>query len=471
MRVLLVNPEGPGRKGYIREGRCEQRLDSFAYHMIPISLPSIAGELRAAGHDVRIFDAVARGSEDELDDFVRAFAPELVVFNVATPTWNVDRESVARMAARSHVHRTAIGVHVTALPGRALASSALDSVVRGEPEVTVASLAGVLQAGGDLGTVAGLSWKAPDGVRDNPDRPFMADLDRLAPPARDLLRESDYVLPVINRPYTLVIPSRGCPHRCTYCTAHLYYGRRLRLRSPESIVDEIEAVAARGVVRDVTMWSDTFTLNRDFVLEVCEALIRRRLGIRWMCNSRVDCMDAELARRMAASGCVGISFGIESGSQRMLDLMQKGTTVAHARQAVRAAREAGIPVLAQFILGIPGETPQTIDETVRHAIELDPDYAQFYCAVPMPGTALWDQAQREGLLIERDWAQFEFNQAVLSTPTLSAPRLQQLRRLAYARYYLRLRPVVRLLRSVQLRDTGLWIRQTGRFVRGWVGND
>lgn len=469
IRVLLLNPPGPGGRGYIREGRCEQRLCSFAYRMIPISLPSVAATLMKDGHQVQILDAGTRPKPlSDVLDKVREFRPDLVVFNVSTPTYRVDADVILAVSRVTGAHRTAIGVHVTALPGRTLAETALDSVVRGEPEASVAALAFALDTGAGLDEVAGLSFRARSGVRDNPDRPPVADLDSLPEPARDLLPESDYVLPVINRPYTLVVPSRGCPHRCIYCTAHLYYGRRLRLRDPARVVDEVEGIAARGVVRDVVMWSDTFTLEREFALEVCDELTRRRLGVRWMCNSRVDTLDVVLARRMKDAGCIGVSLGVESGDQAMLERMKKGTTVAQAFSAVRAAREADIPVLAQFVLGVPGETPESLRRTLAHAVALDPDYAQFYCATPMPGTELWDLAVREGYLVSSDFSRFEFNVANLATPWLSASELGRWRRRAYRTFYLRPRPAMRMVGRIRPRHLGTWASQVREFLRGWV---
>lgn len=469
LRVLLLNPPGPRGCGYIREGRCEQRLSSFAYRMPPISLASIAALLLRNGHEVRILDAGTRPLPlEEVAYRVAAFRPDLVVFNVATPTYQADVEAITAVSRVTGAHRTVIGVHGTALPDRTLQEASIASVVRGEPEATVADLARALDAGAGLDGVAGLSFRGVDGTQHNADRTWIADLDDLPEPARDLLPEREYVLPIINRPYTLVIPSRGCPHRCIYCTAHLYYGRRLRWRDPVRVVDEIEGIAARGVVRDVVLWSDTFTLDREPVLHFCAEMARRRLGVRWMCNSRVDTLDGVLAHRMKEAGCVGVSLGVESGDQGMLDRMKKGTTPGQAFAAVRAAREAGIPVLAQFILGIPGETPDSLRRTIDHAIDLNPDYAQFYCATPMPGTELWEQAVREGFLVSSDFSRFEFNVANLSTPWLSAEDLRRWRRRAYQRFYLRPRTLTAMMRRVRPGQIRLWISQFQEILRGWV---
>ncbi|MDI7269258.1 MAG: radical SAM protein, partial [Myxococcota bacterium] len=158
----------------------------------------------------------------------------------------------------------------------------------------------------------------------------------------------------------------------------------------------------------------------------------------------------------------------ESGDKRMLDRMRKGTTVEQGGRAVAAARQAGIPVLAHFVLGIPGETIETIRRTVAHACALDPDYAQFYCATPQPGTALWEEATREGYLTSGDWSHFELNRAVLSTEHLSASELERARRRAYLEFYLRLPVLRRLASRVTLRTLAGTAGHAATFARDWI---
>lgn len=472
MRVLLFNPPGPEGRGYIREGRCEQRLSSYQYRMLPVSLPSIAGLLRAEGHQVRILDAV--GPADALETYpakLRAFDPELLVVAVSTPTFESDVAIIARVRGWTSAHITAIGVHVTATADETLRGSRLDSVVRGEPEWTVADLAAKLSRDEPLSGVKGISYRLGGDVQHNEDRGFDGDLDALPPPARDLVKEEDYFLPIMNRPYTLVVPSRGCPHHCTYCTAPMYDGKKLRLRTPSKVVDEIEEIAKRKVVNDFVMWTDTFTLDKRFVLEVCRELTARDLGVRWMCNSRVDSIDAEMATAMRRAGCTGIAFGIESGVQQILDNVRKGTTVAQGRTAVRITREAGIESLAHFILGLPGETPATIRETVAYARSIDPDWAQFYCATPLPGTPLRAETKARGELLPMwRYRDLELNVPSISTPALSARRLAQERARAYVEFYGRPRVAARVLGKVRPAGWTALARQSVSFARGWVLN-
>ena len=474
MKILLVNPPGVSGLKYVREGRCEQRLNSFQYVMVPISLPLTAGTLEAGGHEVRIIDCVAQelGLESLLSE-AEAYRPGLIFLNVATATSAGDLQVADALKRRIPVHLTAIGNHVTSLPEETLAASALDSVVRREPELTVRELADILARGGDLSGVRGLSFKGPGGVVHNPDRPFNEDLDALPFPARHLIDNDRYTLPVLNEPYTLVVSSRGCPHACIYCTAHQYYGRKVRLRSPANVVDEIQQCVEKHGLRNFTMWSDTFNIDRDFVLGVCAEIRRRGLEkrIRWMANGRVDRVDREMLAAMKEANCIGISYGIESGDDAILRNIRKGATAAQAEEAVRLTKEAGIEVLAHVILGLPGESVRSIRNTVDYIKRLDPDYAQFYCAIPFPKTELEETAKREGWLIRGDYARYELNQPILELPTLTLEELSRERSRAYRAFYLRPSYMAgRLAKCRSFGDVVTLFRQGWDFVRNWVLN-
>lgn len=227
--------------------------------MVPISLPSIAAVLREKKHDVRIIDCIAEElAAEDLETHLAEFNPSLAILDVSTPTFEFDKETMRMIKeTKGDCHVTAIGTHVTSLPEQSLSESPLDSVIRREPEITSLALTDALESGNGLGNVEGLSFKRNGQTIHNPDRPFVADLESLPFPARDLVPNEKYTMPLSNRPYTLVISSRGCPHNCIFCTARQYYGRELRLRSAKSIVDEIEQVITELDIRDITMWSDT----------------------------------------------------------------------------------------------------------------------------------------------------------------------------------------------------------------------
>jgi len=478
VKTLLLNPPAVRGVRYVREGRCEQRLSSFQYNMLPVSLPSTAALLRERNHEVKILDATALNlTVAETIDAARAFSPGLVLINVSTPTFGGDA-AVALLLKRAlpGSFLVAFGVHVTALPEESLKASRFDAVIRREPEVTAAALADTLAQGEPLHNVEGLSfrtqWKNlehPGPIAHNPDRPFFEDLNLLPPPALDLIDHRHYPAPVSGDPHTLIVTSRGCPHQCTFCTARLFYGSRLRLREPAAVVDEIEKVHREQGVKLFTFWSDTFTLDREHVLGICHELLKRGLNIRWMGNSRVDRIDEELLLLMAKAGCQVISYGVESGAQEILDRAAKGITIAQIVRAFDLTRKSGIQSAAHIIFGLPGESSATLRQTLRLVRKIRPDYVQFYGAIPFPGTQFYREAVAKKWLTTDDWDDFEINNNIVATPSLSAQNLGRWRRRAYLTFYLDPRYIVSRLKGVRnpgdIRD----LRRAGwDFLRSWV---
>jgi len=473
MKTMIVNPPTCTGMKYIREGRCEQRLSSFQYVMVPISLPMIAGALEAKNNQVKLIDCIANDIDVEgLKKEIEAYKPEFVLFNMSTVTSASDIEVIDRMRECSKAHFTVIGNHATSLPEEILKGSSLDSVIRREPELTTQELVEFIEKGKDLRHVLGISYKGANGkIVNNEDRPFNENLDDLPFAARHLLDNARYTLPVINEPYTLIITSRGCPYSCIYCTAHQYYGKKLRLRSAENVVDEMQECLEKHKIRNFTMWSDTFNQSKKFVLDVCTEIKKRNLDqkIRWMANSRVDHVDAEVLMEMRASGCIGVSYGVESGVDEILTNMKKGADAEQAKMAVKLTKEAGIEVLTHIIFGLPGETLKTINETIRYVIEMDPDYAQFYCAVPFPKTELEELGKKNGWITTEDYGKYELNQPILNLPGLSIEELQKARNRAYREFYLRPSYVFKRLRKIRgIKDLLTNYRQARDFIGSWI---
>lgn len=475
MKTLIVNPPTCSGMKYIREGRCEQRLNSFQYVMVPISLPMIAGALEAKKHEVKLIDCIAIDMDIEgLKKAIHEFNPGFVLFNMSTATSASDVEVINVMRPLTKAHFTVIGNHATSLPEEVLTSSSLDSVIRREPELTAQDLVDAVETKRDLGSVLGISYKESNGkVINNTDRPFNENLDDLPFAARHLLDNARYTLPVINEPYTLIITSRGCPYSCIYCTAHQYYGKKLRLRSAGNVVDEMQECLEKHHVKNFTMWSDTFNQSKKFVMEVCGEIKKRGMEkkIRWMANSRVDHVDAEVLSEMRSSGCIGVSYGVESGVDEILENMKKGANAQQAREAVRLTKAAGIEVLTHIIFGLPGETIETINQTIQYVKEMDPDYAQFYCAIPFPKTELEEMGKKNGWITTEDYAKYELNQPILNLPTLSSIELQKARIRAYREFYLRPVYIIKRLRKIHsLSDLKKTFFQAKDFIGSWISD-
>ena len=219
------------------------------------------------------------------------------------------------------------------------------------------------------------------------------------------------------------------------------------------------------------MWSDTFNQNKKFVMEVCAEIKKRGMEqkIRWMANSRVDHVDAEVLKEMHSSGCIGVSYGVESGVEDILKNMKKGATAEQARVAVKLTKEAGIEVLTHIIFGLPGDTPETINQTIKYVKELDPDYAQFYCAIPFPKTELEAMGKKNGWITTEDYAKYELNQPILNLPTLSIEQLQEARKRAYREFYLRPSYILKRLKKIKsFKDLTTNFLQARDFISSWI---
>ncbi len=471
MHVLLLNPPAGGGRKFIREGRCTQEQGVWATLWPPLSLAGIGAVLERDGHQVRIMDCPAQGRTfDDVKMAIDGMNPGVIIWSTGTPSIESDLQLASRIKSWSPAARTVVfGTHVTALDRECLQSApGLDIIVRNEPEATVAELVSTLSESKGIDGIAGITYRNEQGgVVRNPARPFMENLDDLPFPAWHLIDVDRYRLPLKGRPFLMVAPLRGCPFQCSFCTCHTYYGARLRTRSVESVIAEITYDQERFGISDFFFWAETFVVNKDYVRRLCRAMLERNVRIAWTANSRVDTVDAELLSLMAEAGCWMISFGIESASQAVLDRADKGTRVSDSITAVQLARRAGIKTVGHFILGLPGETEGSLEETIVFAGKLKLDLAQFYCAVPFPGSRLYERALKEGWINPPDFSNFNQNTPLLNLPALPAGVVSRYRARAYRRFYTSPANVFRALRLVNWMDIDGLFRSIAAFVR-WM---
>ncbi|MBM2820499.1 MAG: Radical domain protein [Candidatus Berkelbacteria bacterium] len=472
MKVAIVNPPAINGEKFVREGRCEQRASSFQYLMVPISLPSIAGLLRDKGFEVKVIDCMAEefDSATTLNE-IKKFKPRLAIINFSTATFVADKDfTIELKKSLPKTHLSGIGVHVSSLPEETLIETALDSIIRNEPEMTALELAQTLKGKEKFGKIKGISYRGNPTFVNNPSRPFIENLDLLPFPARDLLKNDKYKMPIYNRPYTLVITARGCPNNCSFCTANIYYGTKIRMRSANNVLDEVEEILKVHKIKDITFWADTFTFDRKYVLDICAGIKERNLKFRWMCNARVDRVDLVLLKIMQKSGCQIISYGVESGDQKILNHIGKNITLKKIKHAFELTRKAKIESAAHIIFGLPGETEDTIKQTIKFVKEINPDYIQFYSAIPFPGTRFYDEASKKGWITSKNWEDYELGKNIISTPELSKEALGMWRRRAYLSFYLR--PIYiwgRLKKFVKKpRDFFPFVKQAISFIFDWV---
>jgi len=428
----------------------------------PLGLAYVAAALQRAGHRIGVWDAVV---DPRTPDFA---AWELVGATAVTPqigaAWRVLAQAKAAGA------RTVLGgPHPTCLPDESLLQPSVDFVVRQEGEETLPALVRRLEAGESPAGLAGISWKRPDGtVANEPDAPPIADLDGLAFPAYGFLpplRRYTNSQPLLSRrrPSLPIVTSRGCPYGCVFCYKGTF-GRQFRGRSPENVVAEWKWLVREMGAKEIAVQDDVFNLDVPRAIAICRGVVREGLRIPWATPNglRADLVTAELMEAMREAGCERVAFGVETGEQRLLDALGKHETLDQMREAFALARQAGLKTMGFFVLGHPGETAETMEATIRFAIELGPTWAQFTMATPYPGTKLREDAVRDGTLLVSDWEAYGHYTAkpFLRPAALAPAELERGMRRAYRRFYLRL-PFVREFGL----DPASW-RNLGAVVRG-----
>lgn len=465
-KVLLFNPPGPEKKGYTREGRCTQESGIWGTQWPPVSLATAAAFLEEDGHEVRVFDLPATGRGAEfLGEIILAEPPDFVFWSTGTPTLEADLKTARLVRARAPGAVTGVmGTHVSVDPERALGEAELDIVIRREPEAVIRDVCARRE--GEWSRARGISFREKKGgaIRHNPDAEFL-DPRKIPFPAWHKLDIRPYRLPLSGRNFLTVAPVRGCPYPCSFCTGRIYYGKKLRMRPVELVVGEIKADMDRFGISDFFIWADTFTADRSYVQSFCRELMKRGLRASWTCNSRVDTIDRETLKLMRQAGLWMISFGLESGSDRILKSSGKMIQVAQSIEAVREAHELGIRTAGHFILGLPGETGQTMRRTLELALRLPLDIAQFYAAAPFPGTRLYEEALERGWLKARSAVSQGF--AALDLPGLTAEKVDGFRRYAYKRFYLRPGALKRMLSILEPGSLLYLLRNLVQFLR-WV---
>jgi anaerobic magnesium-protoporphyrin IX monomethyl ester cyclase len=504
--VLLVNPPTPDGAIWIRSQHRVGRRSRENMVWPQVSLAQLAALLHPT-YTVKVVDANAqRMSWDAFEQVLRKERPRYYVTQLTAPTLHNDLYGTF-LAKSVGAVTMAFGTHITPMPRETLKPyPSLDYGLRGEPDLTLRDLIDHLEGNQfgrpeaintlfrkhdplykpqetppaqngrlDLSWMKGLVWRQGDEVVVNPDRPFIADLDDLPLPKYELLPLQRYTMPLIKGPFCFVVTSRGCPAGCTYCIKHVSYGPTMRLRSPAKLLEEIQTLNRLGV-RNIHMYADLFTVNREQVVGMCRAILDAGVKIRWTCNSRVDFVDQEMLQLMAKAGCWYIAWGIESGNKEILSHARKGVDPERARTSLRLAREAGIKNGGYFIIGLPGETETTIKQTIAFAKSLPLDIALFHIAAPYPGTPFFHEVVknrwfRPGVR----WEEVDMDEStVLDYPDLPAERLEYWQKRAFREWALRPGPIATYLKMLlsdkrtflSALDVGLqhvgWSRKTAR---------
>jgi len=326
------------------------------------------------------------------------------------------------------------------MPERTLKEcKSIDIIVRGEGELTTVDLA----KKNDLSTVKGITYRNNGRIISNPDKGLIADIDKIPFPARHLLpmnlyRSSTFFNIHGSKGHTTLITARGCPNKCVFCSSSHFWGK-LRMRSPENIVAEIEEIITKYGIRQIDFVDDTFTLSKKRVNKICNMILERDLDIKWVCSSRVNTITEETVKTMKKAGCYGIVFGIESGNQDILNRINKNVTLDQSRNAVQLSKKEGLITVGDFMIGLPDDTLETVTQTINFAIKLNPDRALFSMTTPFPGTTLYNEYLEKGLFKDNlTWDEFSLHSGTkFRNENLTAQEIEKSYLKAKRRFYIR----------------------------------
>jgi radical SAM superfamily enzyme YgiQ (UPF0313 family) len=438
MKVLLINP--PWMKGFNRASRWSSKSVSETVSE-PIYLAyATAVVQRDTKAEVMLKDAHALGwSIEDYSNYIKSWKPDLVVIESSTPSFKSDITAI-EMAKNVGSIVMLIGTHGSVFFKETLEKFPVDIVAIGEYDLTVADVVNNIN---DLTNVKGIAFKKDGNIIQTEPRPLIENLDSLPFPAREFLpmekyRESNATAV----PFARMVSSRGCTGRCIFCVYNqILFKERFRARSPENVVNEMEYLIDKYHVKYIYIDDDTFTINKSRVHKICDLIIEKGINkkIDWSTLSRIDTVDFELLKHMKDAGCKVIIYGVESGNQNVLNLMKKGVTLDQIRQTFKWTKDVGMKIHATFMFGSPGETKETIKETIRFAKELNPDTAQFPICMPYPGTEFYKIAEENGWLKIKDWSDFysATDKAVIQTSELTPEDLEKAVKVAYKDFYLR----------------------------------
>lgn len=485
-RALLMNPP---TGLYRRDDRCQCRVEDQTVQIVfpPLELCQLGTVLKRAGAEVLIRDypAMGRGMEALVEDF-NSFKPDMVLVNIVTATAEQDFAALAlaRETLGPNLITLAKGEYMEALGEVVLRDHDwIDFGFHGEVEIPIEKF----YRGESLENVEGLIWRmtpetltggkaeseieisvkrAPEWMREkiergsqseictatgapirrNPGHPLAENLDELPWPDRSLLDNGLYLSPETGNPLTVIQGNRGCPSKCIFCPAGSMSGYRVRFRSPAAIMAEIDECVTKFGIREFLFHGDTFTINKKWLVELCDLIIASGHKIHWGCNSRVDTMDDERAQKLKAAGCWVVAFGIETGSQMIMDKMKKGQKIERGAEAIACCKRNGLRTHAFMVIGMPWETKATLEETYQMARRLDTDFFDFNIAYPLPGTEYYEIAVRDGLF-EEGAAAASYAEAGVRTYELSSEDLNKWRRSHLLKMYFRPHYIFRMLTS------------------------
>ena len=440
MRVLLIHPSFDLEEQY-------GDLGKIIEPMLPLSLGSLGAYLEAQGVSVKVVDEqIEYMHPGVLQRYINEFDPGVVGMTVLTPIAN---RAYTISQEIKKINRNILNVfgnvHPTLMPDEVLKTGVVDIAVRGEGEYTLWDLVlhhyeGTLKE--NLPNIQGISYLNDEGnVKHNPNRPYVKNLDVFPPFAYHLLME-DSNNPLYNAGH--ITTSRGCPWNCIFCSSRTISGVGYRVNSPQRVIEEITTLVEKYNIKAFVFDDDNFIVNKKRSAEICDLIIQKgyHKRLKWHCQGRGDLVSEDILRKMKEAGCVSVSFGIETMSQRLLDTVNKSEKVEDNVKAVMLCKKVGLQSRGSFILGLPTESREECLMTIKLAKKLPLTYAKFSIATPYPGTDLYQVALKEGFKVPDDWIRFTTTVGLGKYEPVYAPKgrttseLKVLQRWANLTFYL-----------------------------------
>lgn len=444
-KALLINP--PTGK-YMRDDRCQAPVEEMTAQpaRAPMDLAYMAATLEQVGVVCKIIDCPFENYTWEmLKDEIKKFSPTYLIMSTTTPTLENDMYT-CKIAKEidNKIITIAKGAQITNDAEKILEKyPLLDIAIYGEYEFAVQEIATK-----NLEDVKGIIYRKNGKIFKTEERPRLENLDLLPLPARHLLKNELYKAPDTNRPIAYILTARGCPYRCIYCAVSVASGYKFYTRSVDNVIKEIEECYYKFKIRDFFFRSDTFTLNEEWVVELCKKIVEKKLKIRWGTNSRVDTISEKRLYWMKKAGCYVIGFGIESGDQELLNKMKKNTTLDEAREAIKLCKKYGIKTYLLFMFGLPWETEESAKNTIKFALELDGDFADFNIAYPLPGTEFYEIAKRDNLF-NGELTGYDYAKPIVNSYHLTREKLAKIRKKAILKFYFRPKYIIKTLLKIR----------------------
>ncbi|MDD3985486.1 MAG: radical SAM protein [Methanobacterium sp.] len=463
MDILFVYPPISVNERY------NKNLGKVGGDLPPLGIAQLASYLREKKFEVGLIDAVALDyTVEKLIEEISLMKPKIVGFSALTSNFNRAVSAATAIKKKFPKILTLIGGHhATILPKEVIKQNkCFDILVFGEGELTSEKIIReykktkwdiekFLENYNTLEEIKGIVFRKKGKIIQNEAGNLIKNLDELPYIARDLLPMKKYQ-PLPNqykrKPIIHMVVIRGCPFNCSFCSNNAVFGRKIRAMSPKRVVEEIKYVIKEYGAKEISFWDDMLTVNKKWINEFCNLLIKNKVDITWTCYSRVDTINLEMLKLMKKAGCWNIFFGYESGNQELLNNINKGTNLQQIEQANKWCKEAGIEIRASFMIALPGETPEMAQKTIEFAKRLDPDYAQFCITTPFPGTKLFKDYKKYGKLTNNYSDYNIWKPVFIPKGYKNKEEIEEMERKAMTQFYLRPKYILGRIKSIKNLD-------------------